>query len=142
MANHIPYGYKIENGVAVIEENQANQVRAVFHGYLSGLSLTSAANAAGLSMKHPSVRNMLRNRHYLGDDFYPAIIDHETFVRAEEEMSHRAEALGRVREPPAPPVRTAETTFFLRKKLSQHYNDPFQQAAYVYSMIESEAEHG
>ena len=27
MANHIPYGYRIENGVAVIDEGQAEQVR-------------------------------------------------------------------------------------------------------------------
>ena len=35
MANHIPYGYKIENGVAVIDEGQAEQVRTLFSGYLS-----------------------------------------------------------------------------------------------------------
>ena len=30
MANHIPYGYRIENGVAVIDEGQAEQVRTLF----------------------------------------------------------------------------------------------------------------
>lgn len=43
MANHIPYGYRIENGVAVIDESQAEQVRTLFSGYLSGLALVPAA---------------------------------------------------------------------------------------------------
>ena len=49
MANHIPYGYRIENGVAVIDEGQAEQVRTLFSGYLSGLALVPAAEAAGLT---------------------------------------------------------------------------------------------
>ena len=50
MANHIPYGYRIENGVAVIDEGQAEQVRTLFSGYLSGLALVPAAEAAGLTI--------------------------------------------------------------------------------------------
>lgn len=45
MANHIPYGYRIENGVAVIDERQAERVCTLFSGYLSGLGLVPAANA-------------------------------------------------------------------------------------------------
>ena len=35
---------------------------------------------------------------YLGDDYYPAIIDKETFDKAEEIRMERAKALGRVWE--------------------------------------------
>ena len=84
MANHIPYGYRIENGVAVIDEGQAEQVRTLFSGYLSGLALVPAAEAAGLTLFHSGAKRILQNEHYLGDDFYPAIIDSETFSKVAE----------------------------------------------------------
>lgn len=67
MANHIPYGYKIVNGAAVIDKDQAEQVRTLFSGYLSGLALVPAAEAAGLPLFHSGAKRMLQNRHYLGD---------------------------------------------------------------------------
>lgn len=36
---HIPYGYRIENGKAVVDETAAGQVRQLFENYLSGDSL-------------------------------------------------------------------------------------------------------
>ena len=59
MANHIPYGYRIENGVAVIDEGQAEQVRTLFSGYLSGLALVPAAEAAGLTLFHSGAKRMI-----------------------------------------------------------------------------------
>lgn len=40
---HTPYGYRIENGKAVIDEAAATQVRELYKNYLCGLSLTNAA---------------------------------------------------------------------------------------------------
>ena len=48
---HTPYGYRIENGKAVIDEAAATQVRELYKNYLSGLSLTNAAKKAGLDPK-------------------------------------------------------------------------------------------
>lgn len=141
MANHIPYGYKIENGVAVVDEGQAEQVRALFSGYLSGLALRPAAEAAGLTLFHGGAKRMLQNEHYLGDDFYPAIIDSETFTQVAEEQNRRAAALGRIREKPTPPPCKAETAFVIGK-ITHRYDDPFKQAAYIYSLIESEVQNG
>ena len=109
MANHIPYGYRIDNGVAVIDEGQAEQVRTLFSGYLSGLALVPAAEAAGLTLFHSGAKRILQNEHYLGDDFYPAIIDSETFSKVAEERNRRAGALGRTRERTTPPPCEAET---------------------------------
>lgn len=36
---HIPYGYKIVDGKAVVDEKQANKIRLFFEGYISGLAL-------------------------------------------------------------------------------------------------------
>ena len=81
---HIPYGYRIENGRAVIDEKQAATVRDFFQNYISGMALMPAAEKAGLKLYHGSAGRMLRNKKYLGDDYYPAIIDKETFDKAEE----------------------------------------------------------
>mgnify|MGYP006939837808 CR=1 FL=1 len=92
---HIPYGYRIENGRAVIDEEQAVTVRDFFQNYISGMALVPAAEKVGLKLYHGSTGRMLRNKKYLGDDYYPAIIDKETFDKAEEIRMSRAKALGR-----------------------------------------------
>ena len=40
---HTPYGYRIENGIAVIDKTTANQVQQLYKNYLCGLSLANAA---------------------------------------------------------------------------------------------------
>ena len=72
---HTPFGYRIENGVAVVCEGEAAQIRKLYEGYLNGLSLVAAAAEAGLTLKHTSVKCIMQNPHLHGDDFYPAIID-------------------------------------------------------------------
>lgn len=135
---HTPFGYRIENGVAVICEDQAEQIRKIYTGYLGGLSLRNAAKEAGIKMVHASVRRLLQNPHLLGDDFYPAIIDRETFDAFEKERKRWEKALGRdnmqkktVEPVPAP-------TSFRMAQAAQIFSDPYQQAEYIYSLIESE----
>lgn len=135
----IPYGYRIENGMAVVDEEQAAVVRELFNGYISGLALMNAAEKVGLKLYHGSAGRMLRNRKYLGDGYYPPIIDKETFEQAEAVRISRAKALGRVRELEAKPTGTAPTRFTM-SPAKKVYDDPFMQAAYAYSLIESEVE--
>ena len=68
---HIPYGYSIVDGKAVIDEEQAAKVRMIFSDYLSGMSLAAVAAKNGLKMLHSRVGQLLRNRHYHGDAFFP-----------------------------------------------------------------------
>ena len=84
---------------------------------------------------------MLRNKKYLGDDYYPAIIDKETFDKAEEIRMNRAKALGRVWELEGKKDIIFPTSFSMSavKKVS---DDPFEQAAYAYSLIEIEVDMG
>lgn len=135
----IPYGYRIENGMAVVDEEQAAVVRELFNGYISGLALMNAAEKVGLKLYHGSAGRMLRNRKYLGDGYYPPIIDKETFDQAEAVRISRAKALGRVRELEAKPTGTAPTRFMM-SPAKKVYDDPFMQAAYAYNLIESEVE--
>lgn len=92
MTAHIPYGYRIEDGKAVVDEVQAEQVRTFFKEYISGKALMVAAEMVGLKLFHGSAGRMLRNTHYLGDEYYPAIIDQELFDKAEEERQSESQS--------------------------------------------------
>jgi hypothetical protein len=135
----IPYGYKIEKGKAVIDEAQAEQIRTVYKSYLSGLAYIAAAEAAGLTLLHAGVKSMLQNKRYLGDAYYPAIIDQETYDRAEAERIKRQTRLGRI-FPDKPVEECRPATKFIMPKAGKIFNDPFKQAEYAYSLIESEVE--
>ena len=58
---HTPFGYRIEDGKAVIDEAAAAQVRDLYKNYLSGLSLTNAAKEAGLDLLHAGAKRMMLN---------------------------------------------------------------------------------
>lgn len=134
---HTPFGYKIENGVAVIDNAAATQIKELYENYLSGLSLSAAAKAAGITTYHGTVKCMLQNKHYLGDAYYPAIIDCDTFEKAKSELKKRAEALGRTRVPKAK-IPAAIPMIFIMKPVVENHPDPIEQAEYLYSLIESE----
>lgn len=135
--NTTPYGYRLENGKAVIQEEEAYRLREMSRLYLSGLSFVEAANRVGLTMYHGTVRNLLKNKKYLGTDFYPAILDQETFEAVETERKRREEQLGRSRKKRR--VSTAKAiTAFTVPKVEICYTDPAQQAEFAYSLIESE----
>lgn len=137
MTAHIPYGYRIVNGKAVVDEVQAEQVRNFFEEYISGKALKVAAEKVGLKIYHGSAGRMLRNTRYLGDDYYPAIIDQELFDRAEEERQSRANQLGRVRELRGKEMPAVPLHFTMGRQTKVIY-DPYDQAEYAYSLIESE----
>ena len=135
---HTPFGYRIKNGKAVIDEPAAEKIRQLYKNYLSGMSMVAAAKAADIDTYHGTVKRMMGNRHYMGDDFYPAIIDVNTFTEAMLERQRRAKKLGRTDRIKPPVKKTAPNTFKLGK-IKEFYDDPAKQAEYLYSLIESEA---
>lgn len=134
---HTPYGYKIVKGKAVVDEIAAEEVKYLYKGYLEGLSLKCAAKKAGIDCYHSTAAKMLQNKHYLGDEFYPPIIDEDTFEKAKTERRKRAEKLGRVWDPKEEAQVDPEMKF-KAKPLEEKYDNPFKQAEYAYSLIESE----
>ena len=131
------FGYTIKNGKAYIDKEKAAKVQKLFDGYISGLALRAAALEAGIDTFHGSAGRMLQNKKYMGTDFYPTIISEEIFVKAQSERENRAVKLGRVREveedlPIISPIK------FRWKSNEIMFDDPFKQAEYAYSMIESE----
>ena len=134
---HTPFGYKIENGKAVIDETAAEKLRKLFDNYLNGMSLQTAANAAGIEIFHGTVKRMLTSQHYIGDEFYPATIDEVTFNKAQEELYKRAAALGRLNKTAKNHQITVHTNFCF-PDIRKQYDNPKQQAEYLYSLIECE----
>ena len=134
---HTPYGYTITDGIAVIDETAATRIRCLYKNYLAGMSLTDAAKNAGIETYHGTAKRLLTNSHYIGDDFYPAIIDKNTFALAAQEIHKRTDKLGRTNKIPKVSTKYAPTHFSI-KKADDNFPDPFKQAEYIYSLIESE----
>lgn len=124
-------GYRIIDGIAKIDESEACAIRAIFSGYISGMSLREAAEKAGKPMVHSMVKRIIRNFCYIGDDYYPAIVSRQTFSKANAELIRRAEKHGRGKRLKAP---TIYTEFTLAEPEMQ-YDDPIAQAEYMYSLI-------
>ena len=55
------------------------------------MSLREAAKNAGKEMVHSSVKRIIRNKYYVGDEHYPAIISKEIFAKANAELILRSE---------------------------------------------------
>lgn len=133
----VPLGYKIEKGKAVIDEIQAEQIKIIYSKYISGLSYIEAAKAAGVMIRHTGVRNILMNKRYLGDDYYPTIIDQVTFDRAEAERISRQTKSGKLFIDTQTKEKVLATKFYM-PRLEKKFEDPFKQAEYIYSLIEVE----
>lgn len=136
---HTPFGYRIENGTAVIDESAATKLRQLYENYLSGMSLSKAAAEAGIPTYHETAKRLMETAHYLGDDFYPAIIDKATYQKAQEERIRRATNLGRNNKQTQ--MRTIQIpTRFHMNEVSALHDNPMKQAEYLYSLIESESQ--
>lgn len=126
------YGYKVENGKIVIAEDEAVIVRCIFQNYLSGMSMRKSALSAGADFTHSSVKKIIQQKRYIGNDFYPAIIDKDIFARANGELLRRASkhACGkRLKEPKI-------FKNFVMTAPTKQFDDPIKQAEYIYSLIE------
>ena len=126
------YGYRIENGIAVIDEQEAAVIIGIFNGYLSGMSLTATAENAGQPMVHSRVKNIIKRTCYVGDDFYPAIVSKQTFARANAELIRRANKHCRGSRRKAPPIFKE----FTLSVPAMQFEVPIRQAEYIYSLIE------
>lgn len=131
------YGYKIVDGRAVVDRAAQKKIQLLFQNYLAGMSLSKAAEEAGINIPHGMVGKLLSNQHYLGDSFYPQLIDKSTFEKAAVERKHRAEKLGRTNLKKIIVEKKAPTNFTL-SKIEEYYDDPARQAEYLYSLIQED----
>lgn len=131
---HVPYGYRIEEGVATIDEPVAEKIRMLFEEFIQRKSMRAAAKASGIEKTHSVIGRMIKNEIYLGTDFYPQIIDKELFDKAQELRSENAISQNRGFMKPHAPVPTEFS--FLVGRVETKYEDPYKQAEYAYSQVE------
>ncbi len=93
ISGNLPLGYKKENKVAVIDEEKAPIVRAIFEKYIDTHSHKAVSryllDELGISYYPSSVKHLITCRWYIGEAYgikgwCPPIIDEKTFALANE----------------------------------------------------------
>ena len=133
----LPYGYEIENGIVVVNEENAQILRTMVEGYISGMSLQKCAEAVGMSVKHSTIMKMLTNRKYLGTDIFPPILSAEVMDEVKAEKARRSAFLGRDNLKSRKQASVYEKQFSV-PPIPVKYKDPIKQAEYAYCLIQTE----
>lgn len=109
MQGHMPIGYVMIDGKIQFDNKKADVVKTMFQDYLSGAStyvlakkltemgFPNANNKA--SWNHGSIGKILENVKYLGDEFYPQMIDPELFEKVQKRRKEKCCQLGRNIQP-------------------------------------------
>lgn len=135
---HTPYGYIIDNGQAVIDEPNAERVRMLFREYIECGSMRAAAKKVGIEKTHSVIGRFLKNRVYVGTEYYPQIVDEDTFAKAQKIRENNAKSQNRIGA--YRPHPKAEIGTFTIGKVAVQYDDPYKQAEYAYSQITEAAD--
>lgn len=125
-------GYRINNGNIEINTHEAEMIRNIFKNYLAGMSLKESAEKAGLSLTHSTVKSIIRQNKYTGNEYYPAVISMDTFLKANEELNRRAELRTWKPNKCMPAV---IHKYFRMKNIEKVYAVPSADAEYLYSLI-------
>ena len=128
------YGYTIRDGKLEVQEKEAENIRKTFKNYLAGNALIKSADLAGLKKNSSSVKRILTNKKYLGNDIYPKIIDRESFEKAGQMLKERAVAMGRVWEKEEEIIKVP--CKFRYKSEEVLPLDPCERASHQYNLIE------
>jgi transposase-like protein len=85
-----PFGYKVENGQPIIDNENSENVRLIFNEFANGKSLNQIAGTYGISVN--GIKKILKNFTYLGkikfnsqiiQGKHPALISPELFNRVQ-----------------------------------------------------------
>ena len=105
---NIPFGYTMQKGEIIAEPTEGQAVKDIFKLYLNGKSMSEIArqmsinqisyNGITFDWNKNMVKRILENEKYLGKDGYPALIDNETFNRANARKKSRATSVNEISE--------------------------------------------
>lgn len=109
MQRHMPIGYRLTDGKIQFDDSKAAVVKKIFRDYLAGASTYALAKELSkmgflnannkVSWNHGSIGKILENVKYLGDEFYPQMINTELFGQVQNRRKERCEQLGRSIQP-------------------------------------------
>ena len=135
MTGHTPYGYKIVNAGAVIDEPAASKLRSLFSEFVACGSMRAAAVKSGIDKTHSVIGRILKREIYLGTDYYPQIIEKDLFDKVQEIRNSNARSQNRIRAYTIK-EKSPEPVAFKLRKVGKEYEDPYKQAEYAYGLIE------
>lgn len=88
----VPYGYRIIDGRAMVDHDEAIKLKKFFSLYLEGASMAEAGRLAELPVSTATYPHLLVKKEYAGTDFYPAIITEACHERLVQERTRQREA--------------------------------------------------
>ena len=98
----------MQKGEIIAEPTESQAVKDIFKLYLDGKSMSEIARQMSISQisyngitfdwNKNMVKRILENEKYLGKDGYPALIDNETFNRANARKKSRATSVNEISE--------------------------------------------
>lgn len=123
---HIPFGYRIEMGKAVPDEEQVEKLNVFLEGYLGGLSIDSARRVAGIELSRSALLDYMRSGTFAGTEYYPPIVASGMKERILEELEKRTFKGTSIFVPPVPvrtefKMRTVEPTGTAAEKAAARY---------------------
>ncbi len=93
------FGYEMKNGKVRLQKENARAVKMIFKECIDGKSLTEIARELkkkniskirGSTNWHSTeIKNLIREKRYLGDAEYPKMVSHEIFEKAQEILNTR-----------------------------------------------------
>lgn len=100
---HTPLGYRMVHGKVIINEDKAEIVRQIFKDYTNGLSqkaIISILSDQGIPSPtgkarwcQGSIRSILKNKKYIGDEYHPPIIEARIYEKAQERRKYINDAI-------------------------------------------------
>ena len=127
----MPIGYKMINGKIEIERDKSKIAKKIFADYLKGNSMLSIAKMLikkgiltannKVNWTHCSVGKILENAKYMGDEFYPQIIDKDTFEAVQSRRKEVSNQLGRMSQLNSMKNKTVFSGRIYCGKCGEHY---------------------
>lgn len=94
-----PYGYEMKNGVIVVCPSEADILRQIFADYIGGAFLKAIADRltadkveylpGEYGWNKNRIKRIIEDKRYMGTDTYEAIIDEDTFLKANNAKDSR-----------------------------------------------------
>ena len=105
MTGRILYGYRMEKGIAVVEQTEGVYVQKLFDDYINGIpqykllpeliQYTEKNQLPLPTIKASYMKTLLTNPKYVGDRLSPKLISKEVFVKAQEIREKRLKKIGK-----------------------------------------------
>ena len=116
--------------------------------YLKGDSIQLSGEKAGIPLSISALGYILKRRAYVGDGYYPPIIDQETYDKVQAERQERYEKLGCFTSNNSIPAFPVHDQFRLETESEKHWMEwpqeakeamiePARKAAYIYTRVHS-----